>query len=197
MGNFDGTVRKIITDINAERDKRKSEAESNAMTAETIFGGIGQLIQELQPELAKVLPDLAPEVSLGAWVRRDGVLENTLSFNRVGNHKHIPLLAESVAVKLRWAKTRSVARTPTAQSFKKLCDFFRRVSYLDKPARRFPPRGPAPTRPPATGGLAMDMRARGLKVRPAITFPIATTCMLTECDARARAPIIFMDDHAS
>ena len=28
MGNFDGTVRKIITDINAERDKRKSEAES-------------------------------------------------------------------------------------------------------------------------------------------------------------------------
>jgi hypothetical protein len=93
MENFDGTVRKIITDINAERDKRKSEAESNAMTPETIFGGIGQLIQELQPELAKVLPDLAPEVSLGAWVRRDGVLENTLSLNRVGNHKHIPLLA--------------------------------------------------------------------------------------------------------
>ena len=71
MGNFDGTVRKIITDINAERDKRKSEAESNATTAETLLGGIGQLIEELQPELAKVLPDLAPEVSLGTWVRRD------------------------------------------------------------------------------------------------------------------------------
>ena len=62
MGNFDGTARKIITGINAERDKRKSEAESNATTAETLLGGIGQLIQELQPELAKVLPDLAPEV---------------------------------------------------------------------------------------------------------------------------------------
>jgi len=93
MGNFDGTVRKIITDINAERNKRKSEAESNATTAETLLGGIGQLIQELQPELAKVLPDLAPEVSLGTWVRRDGVLENTLSLTRAGNHKDIPLLA--------------------------------------------------------------------------------------------------------
>ena len=93
MGNFDGTVRKIITDINAARDKRKSEAESNAATAETIFGGIGQLIQELQPELVKLLPDLAPEVSLSTWVRRDGVLENTLSLNRIGNHKDIPLRA--------------------------------------------------------------------------------------------------------
>jgi len=91
MGNLDGTVRKIITDINAEWDKRKSEAESNAKDAETIFGGIGQLIQELQPELAKVLPDLAPNVSLGTWVRRDGVLENTLSLTRAGNHKDIPL----------------------------------------------------------------------------------------------------------
>ena len=93
MGNFDGTVRKIITDINAARGKRKSEAESNAATAETIFGGIGQLIQELQPELVKLLPDLAPEVSLSTWVRRDGVLENTLSLNRIGNHKDIPLRA--------------------------------------------------------------------------------------------------------
>ena len=91
MGNLDGTVRKIITDINAEWDKRKSEAESNAKDAETIFGGIGQLIQELQPELAKVLPGLAPNVSLGTWVRRDGVLENTLSLTRAGNHKDIPL----------------------------------------------------------------------------------------------------------
>ena len=90
MGDFDETVRKIITDINAERDKRQSETESNARTAERIFGSIGQLIQELQPELTKLLPDLAPEVSLGAWVRRDGVLENTLSLNRVGNHSDIP-----------------------------------------------------------------------------------------------------------
>jgi hypothetical protein len=101
MGKFDETVGKIIAEINADRAKKKSETDTAAATAETTFGGIGQLIQELQPELDKTFPDLVPELSLGTWVKRgDGVIENTLTLKRVGNSKEIYLAASGGSVRV-------------------------------------------------------------------------------------------------
>jgi hypothetical protein len=100
MGDRDSTVRKIIGDINAARAKKKSDDNSAAASADAIFGGIGKLIEELQPELVKKFPDLAPEVSLGPWVQRSGGIETVLKLKRNGKEKEVTLACQAATVRV-------------------------------------------------------------------------------------------------
>jgi hypothetical protein len=110
MGNFDGTVGKIVGEIKAARAKKESEAKSAAETAETMFGDVGKLIEELGPELTKQFPDLAPEVLLNPWVKRgdgvtrgDGVIENRLRLKRNGNENEVHLACQGNKIRVRGA----------------------------------------------------------------------------------------------
>ena len=100
MADRDSTVRKIIGDINAARAKKKSDTNSAAASADAIFGGIGKLIEELQPELAKKFPDLAPEISLGPWVQRSGGIETVLKLKRNGKGKDVTLACQGATVRV-------------------------------------------------------------------------------------------------
>jgi hypothetical protein len=51
MGQFDHLVNNVIARISAARSEKKQEAMSLSTTAENMFGGVGQMIQELQSAL--------------------------------------------------------------------------------------------------------------------------------------------------
>jgi hypothetical protein len=101
MGNFDGTVAKIVGEIKAAQAKKESEAKSATETAETTFGGVGKLIEELRPQLSGQFPDLAPQIWLGPWVKRgDGQIENNLTLQRNETKKEVPLVCQGDRVRV-------------------------------------------------------------------------------------------------
>jgi hypothetical protein len=81
------------------------------------------------------------------------------------------------------ASRRLKLRVTPRKSFQQRCGEYRQAAELQKKAATM-------------GGLAMDMRARGLKVRPVVTPPITAAFMLAEGDAGTRPPIVFVDDHS-
>jgi hypothetical protein len=84
MGEFDGTVNKIINDISAVRNERQNEARALSTAAENKFGNVGQLIRELQPALASKFSDEEPSIELGDWVKTKNGATNKLKLKRKG-----------------------------------------------------------------------------------------------------------------
>jgi hypothetical protein len=78
MGQFDYLVNNVIARISAARSEKKQEATSLSTTAENMFGGVGQMIQELQSALDKKFPDQKPSVSLGGWTKIPNGAANNL-----------------------------------------------------------------------------------------------------------------------
>src|ERR1700733_5560408 len=93
MERFDQPVNTIMARIAAARSTKQDEANSLAMTADSMFGNVRMMIEELRPRLAEKLPELKPEISMSGWTQKptkDGAI-STLKLETATATKEIPL----------------------------------------------------------------------------------------------------------
>jgi hypothetical protein len=91
MGDFDGTVQKVVRMIAETRREQQQRAASVTTTAENMFGNVRKMILELNAALAARFPELQPSVSMEGWSEIDDRVVNTIKLKKADGEKDITL----------------------------------------------------------------------------------------------------------